>query len=279
MAETICHAGGPGAPAHGCELRLVESGDGGRHWEPSPSEPTKASVGPGLAATGGEPALGQTWLVRVGRSAGYLTSVPTKTSPGAASSAPLWYTANRGASWSQRRISCGALPALSVALSAPTSRVLFAVCAGQGGARSQLKSSAVSTNAGRSWTVHVPCPRPACWDGPLDQGYLGQVDAVTSHTAFVIGGRSALLVTRDGGVSWQSQTRIGNGAGDPEQVTFLDDENGLVIAQPSTGTDATLIWHTSNAGKTWTPVIPTTRFTPPLHKPPRARHSHGAQNA
>jgi photosystem II stability/assembly factor-like uncharacterized protein len=60
-------------------------------------------------------------------------------------------------------------------------------------------------------------------------------------------------VTRDGGVSWQSQTLIGNRAGFPEQVMFFDHKNGPVIAQPS---------------RAWQQHLS-------VRKPSRARHSHG----
>ncbi len=200
MVVAVCPRGG-GRPGR-CGLRLVESSDGGRSWTPAPTQPAGAAVrgsGSGVAA---EAAAGQTWLVRTGRSSGYVVSSPRTSPRGLPDQAALWFTRDAGASWSRRSVPCGA-GALSVVVSAAPDGTLLAVCAGEPSAGSQAKSAARSTDGGRSWAMHLPCPGKVMGCPPLNFGYLGSIDAVSGRTAFLVGGRSSLLITRDGGVRWR----------------------------------------------------------------------------
>src|SRR5262249_24653330 len=157
-------------PRHGgtCPLRVLQSADGGRTWAPSPAQPPGATVRAADGQPAHEPAAGQPWLLRTGRSSAYVLSSP------AGDVAPMWFTADGGSTWSARQVRCG-IAARSVTLAAAPDAALLAVCAGQPGMGFQAKSAAQSVNGGRSWAVHAPCPPPPLIcprAGPPDFGYL-----------------------------------------------------------------------------------------------------------
>jgi len=252
MLEQVCAAG---AHSTNCPLRLFESADGGRHFTPSPQQPPLTLAGRVVALNAGS-AYGQSWLVRVNAHAAYLLAPPVPRPPSTADSAPLLYTGDGGASWTTRRIPCRS--GLSAVLSVAPDDALFAVCAGEPGTGAQAKSTAVSTDGGRTWSVHAPCPNLNTCRTPLNYGYLGEVDATSARTAFVIGDRSALLVTRDGGQSWTALGDVGDVNGEPAQVAFFGATDGLVLGRANTATAPVTIWHTSNGGHSWSAVVPAT---------------------
>lgn len=237
-----------------CALRLLESADGGRTWAASPAQPPGATV----RAVGGQPAqegaAGQTWLLRTGRASAYLLSSPV------AGAAPMWFTADAGRTWSRRQVPCGPFGAISATLAAAPGGSLLAVCAGQPGAGNQAKSAGRSTDGGRSWTVHTPCPpsRFLCRRGmPLDSGYLGQIAAVSAGTGFLVGGRSSLLVTTDGGSRWRTvQPLIGDSGGGTFQLIFVNRREGFVLGDDSRNNELPTIWRTSDGGTRWSSVLP-----------------------
>jgi photosystem II stability/assembly factor-like uncharacterized protein len=243
-------------PRHGgtCPLRLLESADGGRTWALAPAQPPGATV----RAVGGQPAqggaIGQTWLVRTGRSSAYVLSSPV------GDVAPMWFTADGGAAWSARQVRCGPIGALSATLAAAPGGTLLAVCAGQPSAGFQEKSAGQSADGGRSWTVHTPCPvsRMTCHRGtPLDFGYLGQIGAISAGTGFLVGDRSSLLVTSDGGAHWRAvEPPLGDTGGGTFQVIFVSRRDGFVLGDDSRNNEAPTIWRTTNGGAHWSGVAP-----------------------
>jgi hypothetical protein len=244
MLEQVCTAGTHSA---NCPLRLLESGDGGRHFAPAPRQPPLTLsrtfvVDPGSAQ-------GQSWLVRVNARAAYVLAPPS-----AGGSAPLLYTSDGGDSWTGRTSPCPA--GLSTVLSVAPGGALFAVCAGEPSAGAQSKSSAVSTDGGRSWTAHAPCPNLNICATALSQGYLGEVAATSASTAFVVGDRSPLLLTRDGGGAWRALPDVGDVNGEPAQVAFFGRSDGLVLGRANTSTAAVTIWHTADGGRDWSAVVP-----------------------
>lgn len=186
-----------------------------------------------------------------------LRRVPSGTNPrGLPDQAALWFTGDAGASWSRRSVRCG-IDALSVVVSAAPDGTLLAVCAGQPSAGFQAKSTARSTDEGRSWAVHLPCPGKVLDCPPLNFGYLGEVDAVSGRTAFLVGGRSSLLVTSDGGIRWRmARPVIGDTGGGTSQVIFFSRSRGLVLGDDANDNELPAIWHTSDGGARWSAVLP-----------------------
>jgi len=176
-----------------CPLRLLESTDGGRTWSQAPSQPPDATASTGALTL--EPAQGQSWLLRVSQASGYVMSNTIPTQDGSSDTVPLWHTSDGGVTWVPEQIPCG-LVALSAMLAVAPDGALVAVCAGQPSAGFQPKSMAVSSDEGRTWSVESPCAgslTSRCTSSPLSYGYLGDVAATSSTTAFVTGVRSPLL--------------------------------------------------------------------------------------
>jgi hypothetical protein len=239
---------------HGCVLHLVKSVDGGRIWQPVKSPQGAVTTG-SESGPAYEQAAGQTWLLRVGKSSAYLLAGPAENNRGKPDSAALWYTANAGASWSKRRIDCG-IDALSVSMARAPGGALVGVCADEPSAGFQVKTTLVSGTGGRTWTVRAGCGfSPGCRD-PLYFGYLGQVAAVSSRTAYLVGDRSSLLVTTDGGRRWQVVRLVGDTSGGTLQVTFLSRSFGVVIGQGGATGENVDLFRTFNGGRTWSQVVP-----------------------
>jgi photosystem II stability/assembly factor-like uncharacterized protein len=240
-----------------CPLQLLESNDGGVSWVPSPTQPPGASA----RGTGGavieEGALGQSWLVRLGRSSAYVLSRPVGRANFSPDGTPVWFTDDGGASWTRRQVPCG-LDGWSVVLSAAPDGTLFSVCAGEPGGGYQAKSTSVSTDGGMTWAVHPTCDAQTqnCTGlrvPEIDFGYLGTLDAVSDTTAFLIGSRGDLLTTQDGGVDWElTPSAIGDPDGGPSQVDFATVTDGLVLAGGA-------LWRTTDDGSQWSKVVPRTR--------------------
>lgn len=254
--EGICPAG---VQTTTCPFEVLESSDGGRSWAPSPTQPDlSARAG---ALTLGEAAQGQSWLVRTSTRSAYVLSPPTPFPDGSmADSAPLSFTDDGGRTWSPLQVPCG-FDAESAVLSAAPDGALVAVCAGQPSAGSQDKAAAVSTDGGRTWDVHKPCVRsltPTCKrsGAPLTGGYLGEVVATSATTAYVIGSRSVLVVTRDGGLHWHADRLIGDLNGLPAQVIFFNAADGVVLGRRTTAPATVAIWSTRDGGARWSRLAP-----------------------
>ena len=238
-----------------CPLRLFESANGGRTWAPSASQPPGATMS-GYGGVAGEVAAGQTWLLRTGPLSGYVLGSPAVNSKGRPDSAALWWTGDAGASWSARRIPCE-LDALSVVVSAATDGTLVAVCASEPGTGFQAKSIARSTNGGRSWTRYVPCGGAICGGNPLDFGYLGAIDAVSARMVYLVGSRSPLLVTEDGGVHWHAVKQVTAGTdGGTSLVVFFGRSHGFVLGDDPNDNELPTIWFTSDGGVRWSALHP-----------------------
>jgi photosystem II stability/assembly factor-like uncharacterized protein len=265
MAEADCSFGAPAVPTS-CNLELLESSDGGRTWKSAPTQPPGATVPSNGAAVSQESALGQTWLVRTGRSSGYLVSNPVPNITGSAATAPLWYTADGGAAWTVRQIPCR-IAALSVVMAVAPEGTLFAMCAGQPSAGFQQKSADRSTDRGAQWTSHVACitapsaiaTAPGCVREPLDGGYLAGIAAISKKTAFVVGGRAPLRVTHDGGTRWSTvEPPIGGTTAGTTQVVFFNLSDGIVVGRNANDHGVSTLWSTRDGGGHWTAHVPRT---------------------
>lgn len=249
MLQARCrHRAGPGR----CALRLLISADGGRAWRPAPDQPNAFAPGyNGVVRAGAS--QGQSWLVRTGKASGYVASLLIQ--PPAKPNASLWFTGTAGRSWSRRAVPCtGAAAALSVA----PDGTLYAVCGDEPGAGAQGKTVAGSADGGRRWTTVLSCGIGQC-HGPIVDGYLGSIDAVTARTVYLVGSRSPLLVSEDGGRRWRVVRAVtaGSDAG-TSQVLFTSRSDGLVV-----GTDdvrpypeVPVIWRTTDGGRRWSLIKP-----------------------
>jgi photosystem II stability/assembly factor-like uncharacterized protein len=225
-----------------CRLGLLISRNGGRSWRPS-AAPLAARA---FAATGAASAS----LVRAGAGTGYVLGTPGP------SAVPLWITRDGGRSWTRRSVPC-LRGAQYAELAAARRGVLTVACAGQPSAGFQPKSVARSVTGGRSWTVSVSCPGAGrCASPDLDEGYLGSVAAVSDRTVFLVGDRSSLLVTRDGGRHWtRVRTAGGDTSGGTFEIQFLNGRVGFVLGD-SPATEAQTIWRTTDGGIRWSGVVP-----------------------
>ncbi|MGH2851250.1 MAG: WD40/YVTN/BNR-like repeat-containing protein, partial [Solirubrobacteraceae bacterium] len=131
---------------------------------------------------------------------------------------------------------------------------LVAACAGEPGAGRQAKAVSVSLDGARTWSTHYPCGQALICRSPIADGYLGSVVAISPRTFFLIGPRSPLLVTRDGGASWTAAS-VGDGEGVPAETEFFDARHGIVLGRGAT-TGAIQIWHTADGARSWNAVTP-----------------------
>jgi photosystem II stability/assembly factor-like uncharacterized protein len=98
---------------------------------------------------------------------------------------------------------------------------------------------------------------PSCAADFLSSGYLAAIDAVSPDTVFFVGDRSSLLVSHDGGATWQPvQPPIGDTSDGTRQVIFFTDADGVVFGFNGANDDAATIWATTDGGAHWTAVVP-----------------------
>ena len=147
-------------------------------------------------------------------------------------------------------------------LAAAPDGTLVAVCAGEPSAGFQAKSLAISRDGGRRWSARGPCNGDpggtACARSPLSEGYLGEAVATAAQTVYVIGDRSGLLITRDGGRHWRNlDDSVGDVNGTPAQVAFFGARDGIVLGRENTAQAPIVIWHTTDAGSSWSAITPT----------------------
>jgi photosystem II stability/assembly factor-like uncharacterized protein len=80
---------------------------------------------------------------------------------------------------------------------------------------------------------------------------------VTSRTTYLVGGRSSLLVTGDGGIHWQPvRPVIGDTGGGTRQVFFFSRRDGIALADDGRNNYLPTIWRTTDGGRHWSSVTP-----------------------
>jgi hypothetical protein len=247
MVQAVCPH--PARTTSACALRLAQSANGGRTWH-------AARAPAGAAVPLDSPALFtglQTWLIRTGPSAAYLFGAPG----GTHGVEPLWYTANAGRTWSKRQLTCSRAASWYVAAAVAPEGTLFAVCAGEPSAGNQFKVAARSTTGGRTWTLHGCPDGEAFCNDTLTGGYLGEISAISASTAFLVGSRSQLLVTKDGGAKWKGVSAVTAGqGGSTGQVIFFGAKDGIVTGNDDNANEQIALWHTTDGGARWTVLLP-----------------------
>lgn len=90
-----------------------------------------------------------------------------------------------------------------------------------------------------------------------DFGYLGDIDAISARTVFLVGGRSSLTVSTDGKITWSVvQPPLGSTAGGTSQVIFFAPDHGIVVGDDDNNNETRTIWSTTDGGNTWTGHAP-----------------------
>ena len=231
-----------------CPTGLVESADGGRTWHSMPSPSSGQSGSP-------VPATLQSYLVRTNRHTAYLMFAPRGHPNGNSNIAPLWYTTDGGKTWLNRQVPCGIDAQFSTFSLAPDG-TLMVVCASEPSAGNQPKTVLESSNGGKRWKVEASNTPPY---PNIDAGYLGAIDLISGTKAFLVGGRSSLFETLNGGRSWKAvEPLIGSTAGGTSEVRFFNESDGLVLGNDDNDNERMTLWSTTDGGVHWNVILPKT---------------------
>jgi hypothetical protein len=226
-----------------CPVGIEASPDGGRTWRRLPSpRPASALTGVETRTT--------TILVRENDLIGYLFSgPPTQLRP--FHHLAMWSTSTGGRSWVKHVLPCAEGPFWGVYATVSPSGELIVVCAGSQTGDTQRKSLSLSTNRGRTWMV-LPTYSVA---SVISNGYVGSIAAPSSSDVFEAGELGSVNVTHDAGASWKSVLGLGAPGGGPEEVTFVNSDDGFVLGD-SARTFRVTIWRTSDSGRSWGVTFP-----------------------
>jgi photosystem II stability/assembly factor-like uncharacterized protein len=253
MLETSRHVSSSAPSDSKVALRLLSSTNGGRTWSVLPT-PSDAEARPANSGGSG-------WLVRINRTSAYLASSPAQRNGAGAHSTPLWMTTNSGATWSSRTIPCASF-GTSMALSVAPGASLFDVCASEPSAGTQLKETVRSMNEGRTWQVRSMChfsPTNVlrCTPGSQFSGYVSEIDAVSNRTLYLVGDRSSLMVSRNGGTSWSvDPPGLGGDSGGTSQAIFFSSSHGIVLGDNDQDNELPTLWSTTDGGAHWSVRVP-----------------------
>lgn len=223
-------------------LRLLESSDGGYTW-------TAVAVPNGAFVWSGDdvvPGL----LTRVSLTSAYVGGVSPEVGGRTEHRTPLYFTSNSGASWSNRSVPC--LEVSGPMLSVTPGGTAFFECASEPGAGTQQKDTYRSLNGGVTWQLRSGCPNYRCTEGTPVNGYVSEIDAVSPRIVYLVGGRSPLERTTDGGIDWHVvEPQISSGdAGGTSQVIFFSVSDGIVLGDGGSSNVPTL-YTTVDGGRRW----------------------------
>ncbi len=185
-----------------------------------------------------------------------------------AAKAAIWKTADGGQRWTPvLRLNGGMGGRVAMAGGA-----IWAVIYGGAGMNQQSYTVYRSTDAGRQWKAVAahptagggPAPGSPRRSVPVAPGLVLADFAAPSPKTVILAtgcwvcgdGTAALAVTTDGGTHWQSMPAIAGYSGFSARVSFVSATRGWMA------TGAGLILETSDGGRTWSPVYPSSRTAP-----------------
>jgi photosystem II stability/assembly factor-like uncharacterized protein len=227
-----------------CPVTLDLSRNGGRTWTVDAAQP------PGVVAANGWETQTTTILLRVTSTVGYVFTGPRSESY-QDNVLPVWRTTDGGRSWQARHTRCAVGPAYGIPFAAAThAGAIYLLCTGIGDRGDEVKSTSVSYDGARTWRVVNPA---STLDNPMTVGYWSSIAALSDTTAFSTGERANLWFTHNAGRTWTSLP-YGIGAGNPQQVLFVNPVDGFMLASSSISTE--WIYYTVNGGSSWTKVAP-----------------------
>lgn len=234
-----------------CPLVLQSAPIGGGAWTSTPGLPPVRATAATLVATSSEEA----WLEVAGPSAG-----------GGGSPLILYGTSDAGTTWKLREDPCrfavpgsGADPMAAVGVA-----TVWLGCAGEPGAGSQAKAIYTSTDAGRTWKLAgssgpAGAGPPARGTVPL-AGYLQQLVVTSPTVAWMALARGTLMVTRDGGRTWEAAipSALLAGSSGAAAVAFAGPTSGWalagVVGEPGGSSATDVVFRTVDGGRRWAPV-------------------------
>ncbi len=224
-----------GTPA--CSLVLEVSVDFGAHWQQVPGTIPATPAVDGVPGTGVE-------LARITVTRAYVLSAFR---PGGGPPV-LAFTADGGTAWTTRPMPCASPVDLGAELAASSTDDLWLFCGGQGSAGTQSQDKALyrSADGGTQWVLTAAASglggtavptTPGVGTLPLG-GFLSPMTighqnlAVASPTtAWLYPGRGTVLVTGDGGRTWQPVSGLSGSAptgGTRGNLTFISATDGWV---------------------------------------------------
>jgi hypothetical protein len=156
-------------------------------------------------------------------------------------------TSSDTAQWSSYATPCAVLGADNASIATFANAGLALVCGSSASAGIQGKNAYLSTDGGVSWTARgTPTSLPLA-------GYVGPLAAADANTWVLAEQRGGLLVTHDGGNSWQAarQAALAQAPDEWGQATFIDPQHAVAV--PGTYYANGLLI-SSDSGNSWSAV-------------------------
>jgi hypothetical protein len=239
-----------------CAVHVIRSEDGGQSWRAAPVQPV-VRVMPGLDVRLAQAGADQP--LALAPDGGVLLAWPAVTARSAVpypKTVAVQSLAAGAKHWVSTSVACIPNP-FQTALAIASDGARWLACASEPAAGLQLKAVALSRRAGEPWRVTArSCVAGAehCRGRLSVGGYIGDLYALSSSTAFYAGDRSSLAGTFDGGRSWRVWPQVGSDAAGSLQVTFINAQDGWALAQGVGPGVASSLWRTRDGGRSWSRV-------------------------